>query len=147
MKKRRCEFLDTTTARTRDTPAWTARDCPGAVKPGKKKGANGGPQMYQSRATRQCSRRGGCRTVWKWVELDAPLVKPRRRTACEFQDSKSARARSTPSYSAKQCPWAVRPGKIKGPGGGPQMYVSKPVRSCSHRGLGCKITWRWIKYT
>lgn len=153
MKQRRCEFLDTVTARARDTPSYTARNCPGALKPGKKKGASGGPQMYESRAVRQCSRLGGCRTVWKWVRIDAPAppvgrVKIRRgRTGCEFQDTKSARARSTPSYSAKECPWSIRAGKTKGPGGGPQLYISKPVRSCSRRGLGCKVTWRWTKYS
>ena len=148
MKKKRCEFIDTPSARAKDTPSWVARDCPGAVKPGKTKGSNGGPRMYQSRAAQQCSRRGGCRVVWKWVALDppAPTRAPARRGACEFQDTKAARARSTPSYSAKDCPWAVRFGKTKGPGGGPQRYISKPVRSCSRRGLGCRVTWRWVKY-
>ena len=150
MKKKLCEFLNTASARARDTPSWVARDCPGAVKPGKKKASDGGPQMYRSRATRQCSRRGGCRTVWKWIEVETPgrVAQARRRPGtCEFQNTRSARTKSTPSYSAKECPWAIRPGKTKGPGGGPQMYISKPVRSCSRRGLGCKITWRWIKYT
>ncbi len=148
MKRTRCEFLETASARARNTPSWVAKDCPGAIKPGKKKGPDGGPMQYQSRAVRQCSRRGGCRMVWKWIELDAAPTRrgTARRGTCEFQNTKSARAKSTPSYSAKDCPWAIRAGKIKGPGGGPQLYISKPTRSCSRRGLGCRITWRWIKY-
>lgn len=146
MTRRRCEFLDSLDARTRNTPSWVARNCPGSIKAGKKKAADGGPQMYQSRATRQCSRRGGgCRTAWRWVEVPAPTARTPSR--CTFQDTKAARARATPSYSAKECPWAIRPGKVKGPGGGPAMYISKPVRSCSRRGLGCKVTWRWVKVT
>ena len=141
-KKKRCAFQDTKAARARDTPSYVAKDCQGTIKPGKIKAADGGPQLYVSRAKVQCAQKPpfGCRAVWKWVEYE---VKPRAKTTCEFQDTKSMRARDTPSYNAKECPWLVRPGKKKGGGGGPKKYMSTPTRRCSSR-LGCRYIWKWI---
>jgi hypothetical protein len=141
-KKKRCQFQDTKAARSRDTPSYSAKNCPGTIKSGKVKATNGGPQLYISRAKLQCAKRPpfGCKTVWKWVEYDA---KPRAHTSCEFQNTKSMRVRDTPSWIAKDCPWLVRPGKKKGVGGRPKTYVSTPRRQCSRRS-GCRYIWKWI---
>lgn len=141
-KRKRCEFQDTKAARARDTPSYVAKNCQGTIKPGKLKAADGGPQLYKSVAKIQCGKKPPfeCKVVWKWVEYD---VRPRARTACEFQSSKSMRSRDTPSWNASDCPWKVRPGKKKGVGGEPQLYMSKPRQHCTRR-LGCRQIWKWI---